>query len=92
MKKGEPVQNARLSAIMSDICKKYKIPYSINSLCHLFASHCKFALKFSDKRFQPLAEQMGSSLHKLETAYTDYKSKQIDMGELDRVCTKQKKN
>jgi hypothetical protein len=83
MENGKPIEQQRLSTIMSGYRKKYNIPFTINNLRHMFASFCKIHLKWDDNMMKKLADEMGSSLTVLEKHYIDYEEEpQKDMDKI----------
>ena len=69
---GRAITNAQVVALMDSISTKNEIPFHVRHMRHLLASHCKFAMKFSDNEMKQLALQMGTSMQMLEKHYIDY--------------------
>lgn len=83
---GKPMVSRQVTTQMQTIKKKYNIPFKINSLRHMLASHCRFVLKFDDHDMHSLAKEMGTSFPTIQRHYLDYDQhvKQFDLDDLDK--------
>jgi hypothetical protein len=70
----------------------YAIPFGINALRHLFASHV-FAIKTHPRDMDKIAEKMGTSVKMLFSNYIDVKDKELDDEDIpdDVTVVKKKK-
>jgi hypothetical protein len=68
----------------------YGIPFVMNALRHLFASHI-FAIRTHPRDMADTAKQMGTSIQMLNTNYIDVKDKALDEDIPDDVTVVKKK-
>lgn len=88
---GKPMTKDQIQHFLRvEIGDYYGIPFGINALRHLFASHV-FAIKTHPRDMQKIAESMGTSIKMLHTNYIDVKDKELDDDPEDVTLVKKKK-